>query len=182
MGPWLAGLLVLVTGSSAAESAHAEDVGFGPHDITTLFYISKSDNRNRVDYGMRLDAQCGPASKDAVFPYWRDFEGPPSHPHTLGMWAKMAYGVSEQGTGRKTPTGSDHAIILKQVDRQIWITTSLAPDGHCTAVVRTTIAGVKLAELHSIAVRLSGPISVSYVDIKGKNLETGQPLTERINH
>jgi len=38
-------------------SAHA-DPHFGPHDVATVFYVSKSENRNRVDYGLHLDADC----------------------------------------------------------------------------------------------------------------------------
>jgi hypothetical protein len=40
----------------------------------TLFFISKSDDENRVDYGMRLDSKCAPYGDESVFPYWREFE------------------------------------------------------------------------------------------------------------
>lgn len=46
--------------------------------------------------------------------------------------------------------------------------------------MRTSIAAVPYAELLSIFVKLSGPLSVSYIDIKGKNPETAKPIEERL--
>jgi hypothetical protein len=52
--------------------------------------------------------------------------------------------------------------------------------GCCSALVRTNIAGVEYAELRSIYVKLSGPLSVAYIDIKGQNLATRRLLEERL--
>jgi hypothetical protein len=132
---------------------------------------------------MRLDAQCAPVKDDPVFPYWREYENSkPVRVHSLGMFEYIAYGVSAQKTIKRTDAGSEHALKLKQVDRLIWVTTSKAPDGHCSALVRSKIAGVDYAELLSIYVKLSGPISVDYVDVKGKDLKTGQLIQERIQN
>lgn len=159
----------------------ASDPSFGPHDVETLFSIAKSDDRNRVDYGMRLDANCAPAGQDPVFPYWREFErSPPVRTKPMGAFSKMGYGISTQQTLRRTPTGGEHAIRLKQVDRFLFITTTKGADGRCSALVRTKIAGVEYAELRSIYVKLSGILSVAYIDIKGRNLATGQPVEERL--
>jgi hypothetical protein len=170
--------------TALASTALASDdtTRFGPHDVETLFYIAKSNNRDRVDYGMRLDAACHPAGEDPVFPYWRNLERTPVTRHSLGFFARAAYGVSYQKTARTTPTGSDHGLRLKQVDRVIWVTTSRGESGRCTAIVRTRIAGVENAELDSFYAKLGGPFSVDYVDIKGKNLVTGAVLTERLQH
>src|SRR5262249_3023296 len=147
----------------------------------TLFFISKSDDRNRVDYAMRLDANCAPAGEDPVFPYWREFEGsPPVRTKPMGAFSKLGYGISAQRTLRRTPTGSEHVIPLRQVQRPLFITTTKGADGHCSALVRTKIGAVEYAELRSIYVKLSGPLSVAYVDIKGQNLATRQPLQERL--
>jgi hypothetical protein len=174
-------IAVCAVGPGSAGVAHAAAPSFGPRDIPTLFFIAKSDDRNRVDYGMHLDSHCAPAKEDAVFPYWREFEhSPPVRTHSLGMFEYLAYGVSRQETLRRSPAGSEYALKLKQVDRQIWVTVSKAEDGRCTALVRSTIAGIKYANLLSIYVKLSGPLSVAYVDVKGKNLETGQLIVERI--
>jgi len=165
----------------ASGTALADDPSFGPHDVQTLFSITKSDDRNRVDYAMRLDASCAPVGQDPVFPYWREFEkSPPVRTKPMGAFSKMGYGIATQRTLRRTPTGSDHTIRLRQVERPLFITTTKGVDGRCSALVRTKIAGVEYAGLRSIYVKLSGPLSVAYIDIQGQNLATGQHLEERI--
>jgi len=157
-------------------------VAFGTNDVPTLFYISKSSNRDRVDYGIRLDASCRPAPPEAVFPYWRDLEKNPVIVHTMGTFAMMAYGVALQRLERKADTSAEQRLVLKQVDRPIWVTTSKAEDGRCKAVARTKIGAVDRAELLSIYVKLAGPLSVDYIDVKGRNPATGEMLSERIKH
>jgi hypothetical protein len=165
----------------ASQTAFASDPSFGRHDVQTLFFIAKSDDRNRVDYAMRLDTNCAPFGEDPVFPYWREFEGaPPVRTKSMGAFAKMGYGISTQRTLKRTMAGGEHVIRLKQVERVLFITTTKGVDGACSALVRTKIAGVEYAELRSIYVKLSGPLSVAYIDIKGQNLETRQQLEERI--
>jgi hypothetical protein len=165
----------------APRTVLASDPSFGPHDVETLFSIAKSDDRNRVDYGMRLGADCAPTGQDPVFPYWREFErSPPVRTKPMGVFARMGYGISSQRTLRRTPTGAEHAIRLKQVDRLLFITTTKGADGRCSALVRIKIADVEYAELRSIYVKLSGSLSVAYIDIRGQNLATGQLLEERL--
>jgi hypothetical protein len=169
-------------GQGVASVALAADPSFGPHDLRTLFYISKSDDKNRVDYGMRLTAECTPAKKDAVFPYWHEFEHSPPVTHSLGFFEYNAYGVSRQIETRRKPTGTEYQVELKPVDRPIWVTVTKEADGSCKALVRTPIAGIRYAELLSIYVKLAGPMSVSYIVVKGRDLATGRLIEERINH
>jgi hypothetical protein len=162
--------------------AYADEPHFGAHDIATAFYISKSDDHNRVDYGMRLDSHCTAANNDAVFPYWREFEhAPPVRTHSLGTFEYFAYGLSGQGVRHNAESSGEYWVKLKQFgQRPIWISTRREADGHCSALARCTIAGVKFAQLLSIYVKLSGPLSVDYLVVKGKNLDTGQLLEERL--
>jgi hypothetical protein len=173
----LIGLAVFAVPSSA----RAGEPSFGANDLETLFFIAKSDDRNRVDYGMRLDTHCAPLGEEPVFPYWREFEPPPPvRTKPMGAFSKLGYGISVQKVLKRSDAGGEHAIRLRQVDRVIYITTSKGTDGRCSALVRTKIAGIDYAELASIFVKLSGPISVSYVDVKGKDLATGRALEERL--
>jgi hypothetical protein len=169
--------LTLITGT-----AYADPVAFGPTDVATVFYIAKSNNRDRVDYGVHLDANCHPTSSDATFPYWRDLEKDPANVHTMGMFAKMAYGFAAQRTEHQSDGAVVQKLVLKQMNRPIWITTAKGEDGRCKAIAWTRIAGLDRAELTSIYVKLSGPLSVEYVDVKGRNRATGEVLTERIKH
>jgi hypothetical protein len=176
-----AALLMTLALTTAPRRALASDPSFGPHDIETLFFIGKSDDRNRVDYGMRLDATCAPVGDDPVFPYWREFErSPPVRTKPMGMFAKVGYGISSQRTLRRTASGAEHAIRLKQVDRLIFISITKGEDGRCSALVRTKIAAVEYAELRSIFVKLTGPLSVAYIDIRGQDLSKRQSIEERL--
>jgi Domain of unknown function (DUF4833) len=173
---------VVVCGSLATPtSARAGEPAFGANDIQTTFFIAKSDDRNRVDYGMRLDTKCTPYGEEPVFPYWREFEPPaPVRTKPMSAFSKLGYGISTQKVLKRSGVGGEHAIKLKQVDRFVYITTSRGADGRCSALVRTKIAGVDYAELTSIFVKLSGPLSVAYVDLKGKDPATGRKLEERL--
>jgi hypothetical protein len=92
----------------------------------------------------------------------------------------MGYGISAQKVLKRSTAGGEHAIKLKQVDRVITITTKKDTTNRCSALVRMKIAGVDKAELLSVFVKLSGPLSVSYIDVKGKDRKTGRAIQERM--
>ena len=169
--------------SQTAEGG-AREPTFLRFDVPTVFYISKSDDRNRVDYGIHLDEHCVPIKDDALFPYWREFENsPPVRVHTLGMFEYIAYGISEQRTIRKTPAGGVYLVRLRQFDKTpINIITKKDPDGRCTSEARSQING-KESELTYVYVKLrAGGLtpSVEYVDLHGRDLESGQGVSERM--
>lgn len=167
---------------STSGDAQASPIQFGPNDIETVFFISKSDDRNRVDYGIRLTGHCAPVNDDAVFPYWREFENsPPVRTHSLGMFEYVPYGFAEQRLVHRTLAGGDQLVRLKQLDRPIEVSTKKEADGHCSAVARARIGGVEGATLVSVYAKLAGIASVDYVDIHGKNPQTGADITERVN-
>ena len=164
----------------SAPSAQAAYPAFGVNDVPTVFFIAKSDDRNRVDYWMRLDATCSAVNGDAVVPYWREFEkAPPVVTHSINWLDRMAYGIASQKVTSRSPTGGDYFMRLKSVGRPIGIATHRGSNGKCVATARTTIGGVT-AELISIYAKLSGPISVEYIDIKGKDMRTGKLIVERL--
>jgi hypothetical protein len=171
----LAGLAALLT----AATAHAVFPVFGANDVPTVFFINKSDGSNRVEYGIHLDATCSAPNDEAVVPYWRVFEPPPMRTKALGMFAQMGYGISAQRAVKRGPTGGDYALRLKQVGRTIGIATHRGDNGRCLAIARTTIGGVN-AQLTSIYVKLSGPLAVEYIEVKGRDFRTGKVLIERV--
>ena len=174
----LASLCALLTQSS---DAHAGAVSFGAHDVETVFFINKSDDHNRVDYGIHLNEHCAPTGDDAVFPYWREFENsPPVRTHTLGIFEYVPYGFSEQRLVHRSLTGGDLLLRLKQLDRPIAVRTHKEADGHCTATAYARVGGVEGAQLVSVYAKLAGATSVDYVDIHGKNTQTGADVVERV--
>ena len=85
--------LAFAAGLAPVAPAQASEITFGSHDIQTAFFISKSDDKNRVDYAMRLDKNCAPYGEEAVFAYWREFEGaPPVRTKEFSFIDKVPYG------------------------------------------------------------------------------------------
>lgn len=165
----------------ASSSARADEPKFGKYDVETVFFISKSRDKNRVDYGMRLDSSCAPANEDAVFPYWRNFEkSATARTEPLLLVEYIPYGIGFQRTLESTGAGHKHVMRLRQFNRTITITTTKEANGTCSAVARTTIGGVSGAELKSVFVKLAGMTSVEYIDVMGKNPATGEAITEHI--
>jgi Domain of unknown function (DUF4833) len=154
---------------------------FGPFDVQTVFYIAKSNDKDRVDYGMRLDQYCAPVSDDAVFPYWRELQhAPPVRSHKISFFQYMAYGFSSQRMLERSKMGGQYLIELKQVHRPILIVTKQDKDGRCQATAYAQIHGVKSARLDYIFAKVAGTMSVDYVDVHGTDPETGQALVERM--
>ena len=160
--------------------ARAADVQFGPKDVATVFYISKSDDKNRVDYGIRLDADCVPVGNSAVFGYWREYEYTPPHINGLSILDRIPYGISSQGLVSRTATGADYYMRLRQFERTIAIATKKEADGTCSAIARAKING-SVAQFVFVYAKLAGPFSVEYIDIHGKDFATGAAIVERAN-
>ncbi len=89
------------------------------------------------------------------------------------MFARMGYGIAAQRAVKRGPAGGDYALRLKQVGRPIGIATRRGDNGRCIATARTSIGGV-VAELSSIYVKLNGPLSVEYVEVKGRDFRDRQ--------
>ncbi|HEX4339995.1 MAG TPA: DUF4833 domain-containing protein [Polyangiaceae bacterium] len=154
---------------------------FGPFDVQTAFYISKSNDKDRVDYGMRLDQYCAPTGSDAVFPYWRELEhAPPVRSHPLKFIQYLAYGLSEQQVVTAGKSGGQYRVKLKQVDRPVLVVTAKDEQRHCKSTAFTTIQGVANARLDHIFVQVAGSMSVDHVDIYGADPKTGAALFERL--
>ncbi len=155
---------------------------FGPYDVQTAFYIAKSNDKDRVDYGLRLDQYCAPVGDNAVFPYWRELQhAPPMRSHKISFMQYAAYGFSEQRVLAKSRTGGRYLVQLKQVDRPILIVTRQDGDGHCSATSYARIQGVKSARLDYIFAKVAGLMSVDYIDVHGTDTKTGRALVERMH-
>jgi hypothetical protein len=179
-GGWRLGGLAALSVLAPATPALATEIQFGAHDVRTTFFISKSDDKNRVDYAIRLDANCAPVGDDAVFPYWRVFENaPPIRIKGLSFMDKIPYGIAEQRVVSRTASGGEYSLRLKQFDRLIVITTKKDANGGCSAVSRTPINGA-MSQLVSVFAKLAGFASVDYIDVFGKNLQSGADIKERV--
>ncbi len=165
------------------ELAHA-DVAFGRHDVATIFFIDKSDDRNRVDYGIHLDTSCHPASGSPMEVYWREFEnGGSGHvTHGLNMFEGPVYGVGSQRVSESRPDGMTMDIEIRALSsRHVQVHTERSGTG-CAARATTTIGGAS-ANLDHVHLTLGdGPGSLRFADIFGTAVEGGAPLTEHVVH
>jgi hypothetical protein len=160
--------------------AFAEEPEFGPHDIVTVFYFNKSDDKNRVDYGLRLDANCMPVGDEPLFPYWRELEhAPPEKTHTLKFIEYAAYGVADQKILRR-PGVAEIGVKLRALDRPIVIVVDKGETGKCRAVAYSKISGIDKAELSSAYIKLARGWSVAYVEVHGKDPKAGKDLLEKL--
>ncbi len=163
-------LLALV---SAQARAH-EPVRFGSNDVKIVFAIGKSDDHNQVQYALRLTPDCLPATKAPVFGYWRLYD---DHERLLPMsWLdSIAYGIGSQAV-----KSSEVTMTIKTApDRVISIEVGRDADGRCSARPYVSILGHR-ARLSLIFLKLSGPLSVSWVEIRGTSVDTGEPVVERV--
>ena len=170
-------LLVSITASARA------DVGFGPHDVPTIFFIDKSDDHNRVDYGIHLDAQCRPVSDSPMEVYWREFEGGRGGrvTHGLNLFEGPVYGVGSQHVVATRDDGVTLDIDVRALSsRHLHVETQRGQSG-CTARASMTIAGVTAYLDHVHLTLGDGPGSLRYADIYGTST-TGAPVSEHVVH
>jgi hypothetical protein len=158
------------------------DPAFGANDVHTVFYIGKSDDESRVDYGLRLDEHCRPKGDEALFPYWREFEsGVFARTHSSTWFDRLGYGVAKQRLVRRSDDGAEMVVRIKPVEREVMIVTSRGADGKCQALARTTIAGIQGAEFSNGFVKLKSKFSVLYVELRGRNPTTSADVAERLS-
>lgn len=171
--------VALVTLAASVASA---DVSFGPHDVATVFFVSKSDDHNRVDYGIRLDGRCQPVGGNPITVYWREFEGGRDGrvTHGLNVFEGPAYGVDDVHVVSRSDAGAIVTFRVRAVrDRPITVATQLE-EGRCEAHASISIRG-QMAALDHVHLTLTGPGQLAYADLVGRAAD-GVARTERIQH
>lgn len=159
-------------------SAASATPTIGAHDVPTLFYVGKSDDRNRVDYGVRLDAECFPVGDAPVYAYWRRFEPGAPELGDLNSLDRTAYGIARQSVRVREPNGSWIELRVRALpSRRLLVLVQRAGD-RCVGSVQTTIAAED-AVLTRVFVDLAGPMRVREVEIHGEVRGTGAEIVER---
>jgi hypothetical protein len=162
----LTGAAVLV-GSSSQASASAS------HEIPSALVITKSSNRNQVNYAVVVDDACAPTGPSPVRVYWRMLEHGVNATEPLQADEQRAFGIVRQGN-----EGGVVNLLLKGMPgRAITIRTARAANGTCSASATMTIAGVA-AHIEKVHVQQS-LFGVDYVLLAGRSA-AGGPVTERV--
>lgn len=182
---WLSSvaLCVWVWASLPAPRTRAADPAQSAHQgspVGSVFFISKSENRNQVHYAVQVDAQCRPKGKRPLYGYWRDYEVGPRATSPLLDREQQAYGLTEPRWVKSSANGGEIRIGLRGFpDRPLTVQTFQTPAG-CRAKAFTTI-GKDAAVLRSIYVEIGFLFSIDYVIVKGQRAQDGRPIQEKVN-
>jgi hypothetical protein len=146
----------------------------GTSQIPTVFFVSKSQNRNEVHYSMDVNGECRPSASAPVHPYWLMREKGPGVTEPLLKKECAAYGIKEQQVDGTTVRMQLTALP----SREIYVQTSPTSGGACNSVVTTVIAGSR-ARLYNIHVYTASLGAVDYILLTGWR-DDGTLVRERI--
>jgi hypothetical protein len=145
-----------------------------------LFSIGKSENKNRVEYAVRVDEHCVPESNAPAYAYWRMVEKGPTVTEPLLPIEFDAYGLADQAVTARGESGGRVRVVLRAVpNRPIEIDVSRGPGGSCQAQSTVTINGAA-ARLYDVYVKLKWPFGVDYLLVRGYSLDGSQVVQETL--
>jgi len=173
-------VLVLLAAASLAVGGGiaSAEVRIQRTDVPTVFYISKSDDRNRVDYGIHLDETCRPIGSEPVFTYWRRFEPNEQRIGDLNELDRQAYGVAAQQV-LAGPRTTRVVLQIRALPVRVVTVVVREVEGRCEAFAQMTISG-RRARLDHVFVQLGGLFRVDHIDVRGASLDSSAPAHERI--
>ncbi|MBX7259960.1 MAG: DUF4833 domain-containing protein [Candidatus Hydrogenedentes bacterium] len=176
---FFAGLTFAALATASPSLPAAPAVSFSPNDISSLFSISKSENKNEVLYAMRLDENCAPVGTTPVFGYWRMNEKGPGQTEPLLSREQSAYGIASQTVRERNTDGGKVRFTLKAVpDRPIDVVTRR--DGSTCRAWSTMAIQNQKAFLYNVFAKVRWPFGVSYLLLSGWSEDRTRVLQERI--
>ena len=181
---WLArasrsGRAASVAASVALAVLPLANAGAASEQVLPLFTIAKSENKNQVQYTVRVDEHCAPAGTAPVSAYWRMLERGPAATEAILSIEEQAYGLANQSVVASDANGGVvHAVLHALPSRPVTVVTSRGSDGTCQAVARVSISGAP-ANLFNVYARLKWD-GVEYLLVQGYALEGGRVVREKI--
>lgn len=148
-----------------------------PTDVPTTFRIAKSENRNEVHFGVRVDADCRPAGAAPVWAYWRMFEHGGAVEPLLEREAKY-YGLAQVELFPPREHGGRLRVRLRALPERPIVIDTRPGDRGCTGVATTEIAGGP-AQLRRVFVQLAWPFGVDHIRLEGTRPD-GSRVEERL--
>jgi len=173
----LLALAVLATPSAT----HAASDGNTPSNANAsapLFSISKTENRNYVQFVEHLDATCAPFGTAPVHAYWRMLEHGPAAIEPLLSREEPAYGLASQSVIERGEAGGVVRVTLRALSSApLLVESRRRADGGCEASARTSIAGVD-ARLFNVHAVLKWPFGIARLLVSGWSLADGRPVRD----
>jgi hypothetical protein len=180
---WLATLLWLFAPAplNATPSLAGPAVGVLPvSPLDSVFHIEKSENRNQVHYGVKVDPACRPVGPQPVYGYWRDLERGPSATSPLLSHELVAYGLNEPRSIQLNPGGGRIRISLRGFPERPLFIDTLRQSSGCVARAQTSIGG-QMAVLQSIYVKIGFLFSVDYAMLRGLRVSDRRQVQEKVH-
>jgi hypothetical protein len=143
-----------------------------------LFSITKTENKNFVQYVVRVDARyCAPTGDAPVHAYWRMMEhGPDAIEPLLGR-EQPAYGVADQRVLSRGADGGAVRVTLRALPHDPMVVETRRTTNGCEARARVPIAGGE-ARLFNVHAVLAWPFGVSRLVVTGWSLADGHVVRE----
>jgi len=143
-----------------------------------LFSISKTENRNFVQFAEHLDASCAPFGGAPVHAYWRMLERDPSAVEPILAIEQRAYGLASQFVLER---GEGHGLVritLRALPAApLLIESRRGQNGQCEALARTPIDGVD-ARLFNVHAVLRWPFGIARLLVSGWSTRDGHPVRD----
>ena len=178
---YAAALLVMLTPTPSLDAlSPSEKIDFGKHDIPSVFHIAKSQNRNQVHYGLRVDERCRPLGEEPVFGYWRELEKGPEVVSRLLGHERPAYGIREQWVEARVSTAGRVKLRLEVLpDRVVAVESYRTGRKGCEARSVMRIERQPCI-LKSVYVKLGALFGVESITLIAEQLQGGGAVRELI--
>ncbi|WNG36982.1 DUF4833 domain-containing protein [Archangium violaceum] len=175
---WMSSVLGLAL-ALLSPAAHASSAT-PARSTQSVFFIAKSENRNQVHYGIRVDEDCRPLGPKPVHGYWRMLEkGETEMAPLLGIEAP-AYGLVDAQQVEHTPEGWRVRVQLQAFSERTIEIDVLRENGRCVTRAWTTVGGVT-SQLDHVYVRLAWPFGIERILLIGVDPD-GRTVQEVIRH
>jgi hypothetical protein len=153
-------------------------VARGPRDLSSVFLVAKSENKNQVHYGVKLDEACNVVGTNPLYGYWRMLEKKGEIEPILSREVR-AYGLDPVQRIEKTGDATTIYARMNAIpDRQLRVTVARTAAG-CEARAAIPIAGQD-AQLRLIYIRLAWPFGVDYILLRGSRMADGRSIEEKL--
>jgi hypothetical protein len=164
---------------TSAHSGLADSTVSGePSDPKSVFLVAKSENKNQVHYGVRLDDACNVTDAHPLYGYWRMLENKGEIEPILSREVR-AYGIDPAQRIEKSGDATTIYARMNAIpDRVLRVTVTRAA-GRCEARATMSIAGAE-AHLRLVYIRLSWPFGVDYILLRGSRMTDGRTIEEKI--
>ncbi|HYO52228.1 DUF4833 domain-containing protein [Archangium sp.] len=146
--------------------------------VDSAFFISRSENRNQVHYGVRVGEDCRPQGSQPVHAYWRMLEKGEAETEPLLVIEGPAYGLANAQEVVSSPAGWHIRVRLRAYSERPIELAVARENGVCTTRAWMML-NETVCQLDHIYVRMQWPIGVDSIRLSGVTSD-GRAVTELI--